>query len=65
MAASTTEAASDMTAAATTTTVAASAASAARQGIGRKGGCAKREGRSQDDCFMERDYSHEDSPLGC
>jgi hypothetical protein len=66
--ASATETTSEMSpAAATTTTMAtaASTASAARQGIGREGGRAKRDGCGQDDCFMERDYLHGDSPVGC
>jgi hypothetical protein len=78
MTAATAEATSDMAAAtaATTATVAATAAttatvaapaapaaSATRQGISREGGRAKHEGRAQDDCFMEADYSHGDSPL--
>jgi hypothetical protein len=53
------EAASHMAAAtATTTTVAtsatatATATASARQGISRDGGCAKRDGRNQDDCLV-------------
>jgi hypothetical protein len=50
-----TEAASHMTATATTTattTATASASASARQGISRDGGCAKRDGRNQDDCLV-------------
>lgn len=65
-----TETTSEMSPATTTTTTmatatAASTATATRQGIGREGGRAKRDGCGQDDCFMERDYLHGDSPVGC
>jgi hypothetical protein len=51
-----TPATSHMATTTTTTTVATSASAtataSARQGISRDGGCAKRDGRNQDDCLV-------------